>query len=268
MKFSLEHIAEADPRMRLAYVGDWQADIFFLDADVGAVDEHLLPDPLKPGPQSLTRRNRHPVVIMIGKQQNVRPEFAHPDLTALQMNYLEAIVAVPYVQWEDATPPDPPTFVCSKVLYLDQALPTVLGWLAGFPKRVGQLNSTDTTWDVNSNDGQPLLNFQLTVDQQTPPRNPSDFPNFAPLRSLFQQTHVGRLIDPPGELFDVYACAKLDLRLDQAKMSPIKVQGTLSPEFCPAVPTTFSFNGIDVSPLGAFRLITRWRLTPPHACPR
>ena len=89
----------------------------------------MLPAGLDLAAQDFMPGKRHPLVLILGQQSDVRPR-----LLPLGADYLEAILAVPFVQLrEHGTPPRGPFCYCPRLL-LDRRLP-IVGRTAAVPLR-------------------------------------------------------------------------------------------------------------------------------------
>jgi hypothetical protein len=78
----------------------------------------MLPAGLELAAQDFMPGKRHPLVLILGRQSGVQPR-----LLPLRADYLEAIVAVPFVRLRDrGTPPRGPFCYCLRLL-LDRRLP-------------------------------------------------------------------------------------------------------------------------------------------------
>lgn len=252
----------ADPRLSVAYVGDYDAYVVLLMANCNAVEQLLPRQNLKLAPQPLVPSGKHPLIMLVGRQSNVRregvPREKSPCLTALglAMTYLEIIVAVPFVcHGADVT-----TLVCSTKLVLEDRIPTMLGWLCGFPKSVGRLCWQGPRYHAETMRCCPLLDGTF-YDRGTY-QPPSSYPNFGSLRAIFEQTHIGRLMHLP------LVCTHLDFQLDtHAAIRPIEGSVRIFPHLCPLLSGTYNIQPLDHCPLGGFRLQTSWRLPAPGTCP-
>src|SRR5262245_50573450 len=112
------------PHAEVYAVGTYQAATVLWSLPL-AVAQALLPSGLELGPQQVAPPGEHPVLLMFGHHQGVRPNFLHVP----GMEYLEFLVAVPHVQWVQRTDPYRGPFAFLPRLFLDRWLPTALGWL-------------------------------------------------------------------------------------------------------------------------------------------
>ena len=263
-KLTLEDLQAADPRLTVEYVGQYDAYVFFLDRPCDQVEALLPPIGITLAPQNLTPPGRHPLILMAGRQSNVRPRAVRKDAVTglkqygLTMNYLELIVAVPFVR-RGGNPAPYTELVCSTRLVLDRYGPTMLGWLCGFPKIVGQISWNAPSYEVTTLQGDPL--FEAKFHDYGPVDQPSQFANFAPVRPIFEQLHIGSLLQI------AVVCTKLDFQLScVARINAIQGKAKIESQLCSAAAGNHTITGIDQHQLGAFRLQTTWLLSPYQHC--
>ncbi|MBV8906033.1 MAG: hypothetical protein JOZ22_20540 [Acidobacteriia bacterium] len=117
--------------------------------------------------------DRHPIAVTFGQQNNVRA-FVNPPTMGLQ--YLESVIIIPRVYLR----PEVAKQKFGKVLqagqrtylgpfnymprlYLDQLLPTIVGWALAYPKHWGRITSTDTSLSASTLlTGSPHYQAQIT----------------------------------------------------------------------------------------------------------
>lgn len=263
---TLAELRTYEPHLTLDHTGDYEATVLVFTADVASVVP-LLPAGLQLLPQAVAPPGQHPLIVFAGKQRHVRSVNIPSELCPLLgplglcMTYLEAAVVVPFVATAHAATE---SHFCSVKIYLNQALPLYLGWLCGLPKILGLLSQSSSSFSATTLAHDPLLN--LTIAARGPFEDPAAFPNFAALRPMLEQPHIGQLFSAATPLLSDFVCAPIDLKIGTAKLQPVDVEGALTSEFSTVLPPTFSFTGIDTSPLGAFRLRTTWELPPPAIC--
>jgi hypothetical protein len=217
----------------------------------------LLPRRLEPAPQILTPAGQHPLLLLFGYQWDVRP----PWQPKPGMDYLEAIAAVPYIRWSTTARRAGP-FAHMPRLHLDKLLPTVLGWVCGYAKRLGRFYLKGEEYEVRSYfEGAVLIRGRFTP--QGAPGPVAGFPLFPPVRPIFEQTLVGKTAS------GLYPCTRMIFDLDHALLQPVRAAVTIDPRFLPGLAgMTYTVDGIDTQPLGAFQVHTRWDLFGPFGCPR
>jgi hypothetical protein len=216
----------------------------------------MLPAALEPGPQSYTPPGQHPILLMFGHHEGVRPDF----LSIRGMDYLEFLVAVPNVQWVNTARPYRGPLAFLPRLYLDQWLPVVLGWVYGFAKERGRLRAGADRYAVNSYLGnRPLIAGTFVPRGQPGP--PPALPNFGALAGLFRMPFANKLTVEP------FLCCFQDFKLAEATVQAVAADVTIATAFLPQLPTgRFQVPGLDEAPLGAFRIRVPWALTPPFGC--
>jgi hypothetical protein len=266
-RLTLEALKSYEPHLALTHVGDYDACVMIFPVPLADV-AGLLPAGLQLASQSITPTGQHPVLLYVGQQRQVRnvsvPSVLCPLLRpfGLCMYFLEAAIAIPYVQKTSDLSASPK--FCSVKLYLNKSLPIYLGWLCGFPKELGQLTAIGNSYDVQTMSSDPLL--QITYTPESPFRSISSFSNFAALRPMFEQVHIGRLFSLGVPLLETFVCCDIDLKLTSARAQSVTISGALTSTFSTFLPSGFSLPGIKTDALGAFRLQTTWELTPPDVC--
>ncbi len=263
---TLNDLKVADPRLAVEFVGDYDAYTFFLSKPIAAVKRLLPLFGVELGPQTLTPPGQHPIIFLAGRQSNVRPIAVSydtvPCLTqlGLTMNYLEIIVAVPFVR-RVAHPGLHTLLVCSTKLVLDRLGPTMLGWLCGFPKVVGRLSWQGARYKGKTLQSYPLLDATLKLSGSY--ERPDHYPNFAPVLPIFEQIHIGELLGM------TVVCTQLDFQLSTvARICPIQGVAHVYDALCSIAVGNHVVSGIHQQMLGGFRLQTSWRLPTPQRCPQ
>ncbi len=239
-------------------VGFYRSFFTMLPFD-SAILAALLPPKLELGPQSMTPAGTHPLVLLFGKHFDVRPEL----IPFGGMSYLECIIAIPNVQWRDERNDYRGPFAYMPRLYLDELWPTLLGYLYAYPKLVARMEGRppeDPHYRVRSLvKDNPLIHGEFL--RRGPQLAPTDWPNFANVRGVFEQPFIGKLELSP------YTCSKLTFKLDQASVQPCSADVDIEREFLPGVePASYLVDGIDVDALGSFYIAVPWELTLPFGC--
>ncbi len=265
-EISLELLKQLEPHLVFQHVG--QFDVLVMIFDVSATDAATL---LLPGmalaPQSILPSGRHPVLLLAGEQRTVRsvamPEYLCNLFQPLQlcMQYLEVIQAVPFVRRANGNL----TYMMSDSMHLDRLLPIFLGWICAFPKELGLISRDADSFHLKTLAHDPLVDIEFKPSG--PIGDISSFPNFTALRPMFELEHMGRLFSGAVPLVNDFLCTNLDLQLVSAKMQAVTIEFQRAPAYSTLLPATKTFQGIDVNPLGAFRLHTTWLLDPPQVCP-
>jgi hypothetical protein len=240
-----------------------------------AVVESMLPYGFCLGPQTLTRKGTHPVVLFF--QEMVRAHMTIPSLLP-NMTYHEQIVGIPYTYVNSVLPwlRSPGPFFYMPNLFLSEWLPTIGGQLYwGFNKQVAPVTVTDSTWTVFGDHGEPVIGFRHRLPRRAShewkPVARHPYPNFdwfsgpngLMVQPLLSQMPVGYKIVPVASNFN-----KL---WDQAVIRPLEGQVEIHESFIPTLPTgRFPSHrkwapSIARSPFGCFELLAPWRLTIPYA---
>jgi hypothetical protein len=239
------------PNTLLKAVGQYRADFVPWSLPTQVVQQQL-PRQLEIAPQELTPAGEHPVLLVFGRQEHVRPIF----LRIRGMEYLEFILAIPYLRWSTHHYPYSGPFVYLPRLYLDHWLPVILGWLCGFAKQRAHVAEAHGVYRIKSRmSHRPLIGAAFTA--RDAPARPRAFPRFEPLRGIFKMPLVTRF---------PFGCICLDFGwdLERATMQAIETQVDIEQAFLPDLPVgPFHVGGIDAQPFGAFRLDVPWTLTRP-----
>lgn len=197
--------------------------------------------------QTLAPPGEHPFVVLMGTHRDVHVKFLPG-----RWNYREALVAIPWVRHK-GKPCGPDPLAYNERLWLDR-LPVVIGgWLWGFPKVWSRVSDARDAYSVRT----LLLNrpvIEARFRDRGAPGPPESFPNFAPVRPVFEQDFIQRFL-----LVGPTIVSKLTFELDKATVQPIEAEVALQGR-------TYKVPGLDQTPLGAFRLALPWTLTPPRRC--
>ena len=219
----------------------------------------LLPSKLELAPQAVTPAGTHPLVFLMGKHFDVRPDF----IPFAGMTYLEYICAIPFVQWRDSSNAYRGPFAYMPRMYLNELFPTLLGYLYAYPKLMARIAGnppTDSLYAVRSLiQDEPIL--KGTFERRGPELPPDAFPHFAHVRQIFDMPFIGKHELGP------YICSKLTFKLQEATLQACDAQIEIQREFVPGLnPQSFTIPGIDSSPLGAFYMAVPWTMTLPFGC--
>jgi hypothetical protein len=210
----------------------------------------MLPGGLELAGQDFMPGNRHPLVLILGRQSDVRPR-----LLPLGADYLEAIVAVPFVQLrERGTPPRGPFCYCPR-LFLDRRLPIVVGRLLyRYDKRRALIRMTAGSYRVaEPAHGERLLNAQFGGAQTAVEPSRRDAAMLFELPVISPAAHGWR-----------YSVA--DFGLDRALIEALELKLTIHRPFVSGLRAgEFVIPGIEGDTSRAFRIHTSWRLLGPWA---
>jgi hypothetical protein len=253
------NIAHADPA--LTGNGDAYNQLVILP---DSIVQRWLPADLELAPVPGFPSGSHPVLFIFEEQHNVQ-------LAGLQpLDYLEQAILVPFVRFVGGTK----TYNFMPRLFVDQLAPILIGDLWGFAKRLAHVThlwayakrlahvtQKRSSWDIRDRESNtPLLTAAFTP--QGDANTIDHFPNFTAALGLFGDSYVGETQLGP-------ICGELDYDLTVAKVQSVQATVTVANAFLDALPvTTWTTDGISVSPLGAFRLTAPYTLSAPHACAR
>ena len=208
-----------------------------------------LPEGLVLAPE--TPFDRHPVIVLSGRQQNLaRTKRATRYLCGMQ-DYLETFIAIPYVKM-NARPQGPPLFHFVRV-YLNNWPATIRGIRRfGWPKICTDMSWTNESYRIGGT-GSPIF-FARTVDTEHPLINEST----GSLQSLQQMLSQPLVLKHEGR-FQVY---DFNLQFQQALVEPVAVELAIHAGFMPDLPPRrMLVRGIAETPYGAFSIVTHFTKT-------
>jgi hypothetical protein len=212
----------------------------------------LLPRGLEIAPQEIVPADQHPVLFVFGRQEHVQPVIR----LGQGLDYLEFLVALPYLQWTENRFRYRGPFVYLPRLYLDHWLPVLLGWLCGLAKERAGMES----WGEQDRIASLLAGTPLAWGSFKPlgqAAAPHDFPGFTVLRDIFSQPLVS--VTPFG-----FMCLDFEWKLEQARLRPVQAEVRFEQPFLPGLPLEpLHMDGIDRRPGGAFNLDVPWTLSRP-----
>ncbi len=232
--------------------GTLEAWVAVTSADRKAV-EKLLPDRCELAPPPNTMPGTHPLVILAGQQDDVRPRI-NPEFRA---SYLEAGVIIPWVRCADVDESNSSLFRTS--LYLNQYLPTMLGRLLGLRKTLATIARDHMTMHVEtSDDGQIFdASFRPTRSYQAC----ADVPCFDLVQQIFGQRHVGHAMN--SDHLPVL-CVGCHLNLSDAYARPVTADFKIGSHFCGAISGEFGVPPVRDGCFGAFQLRADWTMQMVH----
>jgi hypothetical protein len=210
----------------------------------------MLPAGLELAAQDFLPGKRHPLVLILGRQSDVRPR-----LLPFGADYLEAILAVPFVQLGGpGERPRGPFCFCPRLL-LDRRLPIALGRLLyGYDKRRALIRMTADGYRIaGPAHGELLLDAQFRTAEA--PVEPS-------------RRAAAMLFDLPviGRAAQSWRFSFADFGVDRAQIEPLELTLTIHRPFVSGLPVgKFVIAGIEGETARAFRIQTSWRLLGPWA---
>ena len=231
------------------YVGRMTAVVAVLPLSQDAA-RAMLPPGLELAAQDFLPGKRHPLVLILGRQSGVRPR-----LLPRGADYLEAIVAVPFVQLRDrGTPPRGPFCYCPRLL-LDRRLPIVGGRLLyRYDKRRALIRMTADSYRIaDPARGELLLSAHFRAAEA--PVEPSR----SCAAMLFELPVISRAAHG-------WRYSLVDFELDRALIEPLELNLTIHRPFVSGLPAgEFVIAGTEGDTARAFRIHTSWRLPGPWA---
>ena len=236
--------------------------------------QKLLPQGLELAPQPVVPSGFHPVYIL-SSHDTFQAWFG-------DMDYQEMMLAVPYVQISEARGRYPGPYIYMPRLYLNDAVPRVLGvHLYGWEKQAATITNVTagdvTTYTVTNQPGAaPALVGTFREIAGVPAGPPADFANFTIVRQLFEQPTISQaahILFPdaftefkPGPLFATTVLYQVDQ--PGTTVQPIEAELVISASLTPAgiPPGTYRSPSLLASQLGSFRLQCKQFVTLPGGC--
>ncbi|PRY26119.1 acetoacetate decarboxylase [Aliiruegeria haliotis] len=173
----------------------------------------MLPEGLELDAQDVTGPEEHPVILLFGRQRNVRP-----NLMPFGWNYCEFICAVPWVRHTDPSLQDLPPLLTPIQLYLDALPPILLGRYGyGYPKTRAAIHADLTSYIIrDERSGEELISCQFVETGAKVPYH--SVANLAAVRPGYEMAMVTR--NRVGQWqYSIY-----DLSLGQAMAQPLKME--------------------------------------------
>jgi hypothetical protein len=233
----------------LDFVGHLSAIVAILPVAQSAA-RAMLPPGLDLAAQDVMPGDRHPIVLILGRQSGVRAR-----LLPFGADYLEFILAVPFVERRAGGDRIGGPFCYPARLYLDRGLPTLAGRLLyAYDKRRAAIRATSDRYRIAApGGGEPLL--EAHYRSAGPAREPARLD----ARPLLEQPVISR--SGSGWRYSV-----VDLGLERAVLQPVALDLAIRRAFVPGVPIgEFRLAGLGGTAGSAFRIRTHWRLAGPWA---
>lgn len=231
--------------------------------------KRLLPAGLELAPQIVTPLGKHPVFVLLSHD--------HFDAWFGDMDYHELMVGVPYTQLRETSAPNRGPFIYMPRLYLDQAIPRILGnRLYGFEKLPGEIDASETAYTVREPGGGATIVRAELSDTGTAAA-PAEFANFDLVRQLFEQPTVSqalRIVDPDAfharDAGGPFLCSTVTYAFGdpRASLQPSRIRLEVTEQLTPAgiLAGTYEREGIDVAQLGSFHLKVPQVVSLPGTC--
>lgn len=212
----------------------------------------------------LVSQGCYPVVLLFGAIQNAHNR-EHP---FFGMNYFEMFSAIPGVYLKTPDPRSPGftgPFIYPYRGYLNHLIPTVLGWLAGYPKHWKRITADrQSLASVNDNfviypllgGTNPILTANFTTSA-----------DYYSLKQFSRFPEIARLLSPNiihGGMFGKHVMSAFDLDFDNSlawNLAEVNVQIN-EPDVFPGLVGSHSWKGLQNEFYGAVRLLIPWRLLP------
>ena len=230
--------------------------------------ERLLPSGLQLAPQPLTMPDRHPV-FMLFSQENFDAWFG-------EMDYRELLLGVPWVEQADAHVPNRGPFIYMPRLYLDEALPRVLGnRIYGFEKLSATIDVEDDAYTVRDEHGGELLvsgRFEVAGE----PVAPETLDAWGELQEMFEQPTISqamRIVDDNAfyrRTGGPFLSCNNRYRFDheELRLTPLRATVRITGDFSPASLPSGSFEVPSIAEhvLGAFHMQVPQEISLPGSC--
>jgi hypothetical protein len=226
------------------FVGRMTAIVAILPVSRAAA-QAMLPAGLDLAAQDFAPGDRHPLVLILGQQSNVRPR-----LLPLGAGYLEFILVVPFVERQGRGP-----FCYPPRLYLDRDIPIVAGRLLyGYDKRRAAIRmSADSYRVAEAGSAEPLVEAHFRTAKAAVEPSRSGAAMFFDLPVI-------------SEAARGWWYSFADFGLDRAFVQPVDLDLVIHRPFVSGLPVgRFSIAGVEADAGRAFRICTSWRLAGPWA---
>ncbi len=230
--------------------------------------ERLLPHGLQLAPQPLTMPDRHPVFML----------FSHENFDAWfgEMDYRELLLGVPWVELADAHVPNRGPFIYMPRLYLDEALPRVLGnRIYGFEKLSAVIDVDDDSYTVRDDRGGELL-VQGRFEATGEPVAPETLGAWGELQEMFEQPTISqamRIVDDNAfyrRTGGPFLCCNNRYRFDheELRVTPLRARVRVTGDFSPAGFPSGSFEAPSIAEqvVGAFHMRVPQEISLPGSC--
>ncbi|MXU63911.1 NAD(P)-binding protein [Oceanomicrobium pacificus] len=214
--------------------------------------EKLLPEGLELAPQDLTGPDQHPIILLFGRQRDVRP-----NLLPIGMDYLEFICAVPYVRHTDPALQDMPPLITPTRLYLNALPPILLGVYGyGFPKLRARMSSDASCYEVcDPRDGSPIISCEFKFSG--PQARAEDYEPMARVRPAYEMAMVNK------NKLGMWQYAYYDFSLGQALVQPLDMEIKVYSDCFGLEPCVLKPPSVKDSPLGGFFLTSAATINNP-----
>ena len=229
-----------------------------------ALVRDLLPDGLELGPQEMTPRGTHPVVM--GFHDMFR---LHPSIPSLlpSMTYFEHSVGIPYcfVARGRITPTSPGPYYFMPILYLDSLLPMLGGrFFWGFAKELAAIRVSSDRYSVTRISGEPVLS--LSYDGRGEAMPADGYPHFELQRQVTSQPLISMVPFGVGPFFTVAGFPK---QWDVAAVRPLATVLDIFTDYVAGLPSgrypaKGLSKGVDVSVMGAYELRAPFQISSPY----
>ncbi len=213
-----------------------------------------LPKGLELAPQTLTGPGQHPIIILFGWQDRVRP-----NIFPGGVDYKEFIIAVPYVQHADPKlrKQVPGPFIYMPRLYLNKDFPIWLGVYGyGYKKEKARIMADEDSYEVrNIKTGAPIISATYTA--AGPTGSEMEYPKFKLTREPYSLPMISwNLL---GWQYSFY-----DFALGQARIQPVSMSIKIYNNEAAGLPAGLhQIPGIQANGLGGFFVATGSTITNP-----
>ncbi len=226
------------------------ATIYVDQADV----KSLLPDGLLVDTTFIDNQNKVPVTIYLGDMAKVHFNIGNRSIQTIKGPYKEITVTLPVVLEENPTK----LLNYAARIRLTSFAGLISGRLLGLKKKMANIDFTESTFDVRTNDDEWLF---TSVIKTIPDYNMTQFSKNLDFIKKNQRPIVTK-ISPFS-----FHCIDFIWNLKLTNSHPVEISMQFSEDFVGTFSgREFNSNSLDVTPFGAVAVSTDWRMGSPTRC--
>jgi hypothetical protein len=227
-----------------------------------ATVSNLLPAGLELGPQQITPKGTHPVLM--GFHEMFRLQTSVPSLLP-SMTYHEHSVGVPYCYAAQGRGRSRGPYFFMPIVLLDHVLATIGGLLFwGYAKRLATIRNADGRYTATVMDGEPALSVSYEYTGEAKPV--AEYPRFELQRQALSQTIVSTV---PLGMGPFFVLAGFPKRWEVATIRPLRAVTEIFTDYVVGLssgryPATDRSADINESVMGSYELSAPWQLGSPY----
>lgn len=214
-----------------------------------------LPPAVELGPQTITSADLHPTYILLGRERDVY----FNGWPIYRFRYHEFALVVPFTQWREPGRAYRGPFLYTPLIFVDHPLVSWGGNLMyGFAKTDARFEVSEGRYAVTDLHGHPFAAFEHRETGEAP--------------GAVARATIAAIMQQPSIAFSTrgrYLCSGFDWRLDAGTITDAAVDGAIVERVLPNAPGRrrgLRLEGTaELGAGGAFRLRTRWVLSPPRS---